>query len=720
MNDNYKEQVESDLGFDEYKSIVDNANDGIIVVQNGLVSFANKKMEDLLGFKIEDALNKPFLNYIHSSSLSFIENRYKQRMAGAYVPPIYEATLKRIDGNPIQVEVNAKLISYKNSPANLIFIRDPSERTQLNESTTAFMNSSPVAFYLLNSNLIIIDANKTSIERHLNRFGANDLIGLHITELVPDLEKTERYQKYLEVLRTGIPTKINYVKGEGPFDKKYFSVRVFKVGNGLGVISNDITDRVEAEQEVQRAKQQLQDTFDHTPFAVYVKDLQGRYLLVNNVWRERTRLKNSEVLGKTDVELFPTFRTSPWSKNEKEVLESGISTQFEEIGKNSCRIYLATKFLLKDDKGSPYALGNNSLDITARKNIEGALRKSEQKYRMLVERMEEAVFLEDTEGRIIFVNPKGVELLRISSEEEVLGQHWSEFTPPEALELSRIESAKRPLGISSTYETQMQAIDGTIIPIQITATPIFTEANEFNGVLCVYTDLTERAQAEEHLKKVKREEELYHTMQSHFIKNDLQKITFALELKQRSYGKEEQDDLRSIIDVCHRASRTIDRVNKIYSVLQSEFNPETEPQSLIDLIKKISTDYDISLKFRCEGMDLQVIVDEFFTNMLAEIFSFIVKSTKGEISLSCGWNMEDESFFNLLIEENYSEPLPLDLCSRISQGVTEEWESLGHYSGLTLSSVIANYYGGKLSITPLEIKGNKINILLPASLVADA
>ena len=119
-------------------------------------------------------------------------------------------------------------------------------------------------------------------------------------------------------------------------------------------------------------------------------------------------------------------------------------------------------------------------------------------------------------------------------------------------------------------------------------------------------------------------------------------------------------------------------------------------------------------------MDLQVLIDDYFTDLLIEIFSFIEKSVKDEISLSCGWSVEKDSFFNILIEENDSDPLPTDLCLRISQGVTEEWESLGHYSGLTLASVIVNYYGGKLLISPMEVKGNEFRILLPSSLIKDS
>jgi hypothetical protein len=209
-------------------------------------------------------------------------------------------------------------------------------------------------------------------------------------------------------------------------------------------------------------------------------------------------------------------------------------------------------------------------------------------------------------------------------------------------------------------------------------------------------------------------------MQSHFIKNDLQKITFELELKQRMGMGETYVDFKEVIAVCHRASRTIDRVNKIYSVLQSEFDPDVKPQSLIELIHKVSLNFGFSVNFKCEGVDLQVLIDDYFTDLLIEIFYFIEKSAKDKISLSCAWSMGDNSFFKILIDDHDSDPLPNDLCLRISQGVTEEWESLGHYSGLTLASVVANYYGGKLLISPMDVKGNEFRILLPSSLIKDA
>lgn len=121
--------------------------------------------------------------------------------------------------------------------------------------------------------------------------------------------------------------------------------------------------------------------------------------------------------------------------------------------------------------------------------------------------MEEGIMLGDKEGVISFVNPKTTEILNYN-EGELIGKHWYSIIAAEDLEKAEIESTNRPRGISGTYELKLLTKDGKIVPTIITATPIFSDG-KFEGVLCVFTDITLRVQAEktpssridEHLKK---------------------------------------------------------------------------------------------------------------------------------------------------------------------------------------------------------------------------
>ena len=94
----------------KYRTIVEQANDGIIIIQDRLIKFANHKMETMVGYKIEEVLNTSFSNYIHPLVLPLINERYQQRMRGEKIPNMYETLLKKKDGEPLIVELNAQLI----------------------------------------------------------------------------------------------------------------------------------------------------------------------------------------------------------------------------------------------------------------------------------------------------------------------------------------------------------------------------------------------------------------------------------------------------------------------------------------------------------------------------------------------------------------------------------------------------------------------------------
>ncbi|MEE9409579.1 MAG: PAS domain-containing protein, partial [Candidatus Heimdallarchaeota archaeon] len=123
-------------------------------------------------------------------------------------------------------------------------------------------------------------------------------------------------------------------------------------------------------------------------------------------------------------------------------------------------------------------------------------------FRMIVEKMKEGVLLEDLEGNIAFMNPRTAELLGYS-EDELIGKNWSFIVPEEHINQITVEAAKRPKGVSSTYEACALAKDGRHIPVIITATPIFNKSDEFKGVLSVFTDITKSKKAAEEVQESK-------------------------------------------------------------------------------------------------------------------------------------------------------------------------------------------------------------------------
>jgi PAS domain S-box-containing protein len=120
----------------------------------------------------------------------------------------------------------------------------------------------------------------------------------------------------------------------------------------------------------------IQAIFDNSPAVIHVKDLDGRFLLVNRKFEEMVGLRSQEILRKTAFDLFPG-NASVYQAADREVIETGEALETEKIltTDRGDRVFLATKSLLSDESGKPYALFEISTEITERKQAESDLRE---------------------------------------------------------------------------------------------------------------------------------------------------------------------------------------------------------------------------------------------------------------------------------------------------------------------------------------------------------
>ncbi|MDY7036947.1 MAG: PAS domain S-box protein, partial [Thermodesulfobacteriota bacterium] len=121
---------------EEYRNLIERANDGIVIVQHEVFKYVNQKMAKMVGYTVDELINEHISKFIHPDDYPRVLDQNKRRMAGEKSPEIYEIRLIHRDGYSLSIEVNAGTSTYNHRTAGLIFCRDITERKRVEEELT--------------------------------------------------------------------------------------------------------------------------------------------------------------------------------------------------------------------------------------------------------------------------------------------------------------------------------------------------------------------------------------------------------------------------------------------------------------------------------------------------------------------------------------------------------------------------------------------------------
>ena len=410
---------------ERYRDLFENAHD--IIYTNDLqgnYTSVNKACERITGYKSEEALSMNFAQVIAPEDFEMATQRHAQKIAGE-AAVTYELDIIAKDGRRATLEVNSRVTCQDGTPIGMHGIaRDITERKRAEKERTAI--SEVIESVGLTTNL---DELLKMIHQSLKKvlFAENFFVALYnkrtscfemeffvdqYDEAPPPLKLAKSRTAY--VFRTGQPLLMTdgifqqlvdqgEIESMGTPPAAWLGIPLRTPSEVIGVLVVQHYSDSEAYSESQleflisvgrqiglgierkRSEDALRDAnnilhavIEGAGDAIFVKDLEHRYLIINPVAASFLKRPVEEMVGKTDEELYSPETARQFMTSDRKVIDTGETQIFEETANSAdlSRNYSVTKSVYSDRQGKIVGLVGISHDITERKKIETELKKA--------------------------------------------------------------------------------------------------------------------------------------------------------------------------------------------------------------------------------------------------------------------------------------------------------------------------------------------------------
>jgi PAS domain S-box-containing protein len=358
-----------------------------------------------------------------------------------------------------------------------------------------------------------------SVERVLG-YKAQEFIGRSVSDLVKILtpESMERAMAEISSVLGGqtISTSVySLIARDGTIKHGEFSGSpIRRNGDIVGMVSviRDITERIQAEEEIRRSEKKYRELFDFLPIPVYEMDFEANITSANRAIYETFRGTEENLKkGFKGWQLLLPEDLDKSARNIQRLLKGeqieGTEYTLRRLDGSVFPAIVISSVMYRD--GKPVGLRGAIIDITERKQAEEALQESEKKYRLLAENSNDVIFVLDMNLKYTYVSPsvkllrgyEPAEVLEHSPEKTLTPSSWDQAlrTLSEVVELEK--SGQRELDESRTLQLEMWRKDGTTVWTEVKLSFIRDANRQPVGILGVTRDITKRKQVEDTLRE---------------------------------------------------------------------------------------------------------------------------------------------------------------------------------------------------------------------------
>lgn len=591
----------------------------------------------------------------------------------------------------------------------------------------------PMLLYDLD-NWSIFGANETAIKKY--GYSRGEFIQMKISQLHPpeDLDLLEAHLKDIQSGAYEAREWRHQSKSNVMMDVQINGVTMDYDNRAARlIVMIDITEKKKIEREKILNERKYKELVENVSDYIYRISETGVLTYMNPTAITAIGYSEKEVIGKLFYEFInpdhkakiqALFEAQRDQKLQSSYLEVPVVTKYNKIiwvGQTTDR------HELPDGKSEFIA---TSRDITERKQIKDELKRSEEKYRNIMENMELGLLEVDVNGVITNAYPKFSELSGYEKG-ELLGLNAADLLlPAQFNERMKREEEKREDGTPGVYEVQLRRKDGSCIWVIISGAPYYDQDGNLAGTVGIHLDISERKEVEQQLEEaiiiaensVKSKEQFMANM-SHEIRTPMNAIIGMSELLQKSNLEPKQKNYVDAISTS--ADNLLIIINDIldFSKIESgNLSLELIPCNFSELLTTaIKT---VELKAEEKGLTIVTSISQDvgnylidptrFNQVIINLLSNAVKFTdSGQISLTCEVSNLDQKHDVVSVEVSDTgiginkEKLESIFKSFIQaeESTTRQYGGTG--LGLAISKQLVELMGGELKAQSTIGKGSK-------------
>ncbi len=524
-----RKQAEEALRASEatYRSIFNATNDGILVldIETGEIVDANATFCNVFGYTPEE-VRRLRLQDVSSGEAPYVQEdalRLIHQAAGGQ-PQRFEWLAKSRDGALLWIDVTLKRATIAGRDRVLAVGRDITERKQaeeaLRESETKFrtlMETTAASVFIYRGTRPLYT--NAAMER-LTGYTREEILARELWQLVhPDFQSLVRERSRARQQGEQAPSRYEFKIVTKSGDERWvdFTAGIIEFEGQPAAIGTfyDITERKRAEEALRETTQTLQALVQASPLAVITVDLQGNVKMWNPAAERTFGWSEREALGHPNP-IIPEDRQDEFRANLDAVLQGKLLNQVETRRRKKdgslIDVSLSTA-AMRNANGDIIGTMGIIADITERKRTEEALRKSQERYRLLADNVTDVIWTTDMDLNLTYVSPSVVRLQGYSRD-EIIALPLEQIMTPSSLKTVRkalaeelaVESREqKDLSRSRTLETEELRKDGSTVWAEMKVTFLRDPDGRPAGILGVTRDITERKQAEEALRESEAE-----------------------------------------------------------------------------------------------------------------------------------------------------------------------------------------------------------------------